>query len=66
MILRPSYTNGRDSLTSHQVCETGDGYTQQLDFTNWTMAHAHCALMGGFTVGVPPTANDEPSLNESQ
>jgi hypothetical protein len=66
MILRPSYTNGRDSLTSHQVCETGDGCTRRVDFTKFTMAHGHFALMGGFTVGVPLTANDEPSLDEGQ
>ena len=66
IILRPSYTNRRDSLTSHQVCETGDGCTRRVDFTKFTMAHGHFALMGGFTVGVPLTANDEPSLDESQ
>jgi hypothetical protein len=66
MIPRSSYTNGRDSLTSHQVCETGNGHNQKLDFTKWTMAHGHFALMGGFTIGVPLTTDDGLFLDESQ
>jgi hypothetical protein len=65
MILSPSYTNGRDLLTSPQVCETGDGYNQRLDFAKFTMAHGHFALMGGFTVGVPPTTDDGLPIHEN-
>jgi hypothetical protein len=65
MIRSPSYNNGRDSLASHQVCETSDGYNQRLDFTKFTMAHGHFALMGGFTVSVPPTTDDGLFLSES-
>jgi hypothetical protein len=47
------------------VCETGDGYNQRLDFTKFTMAHGYFVLMGGYTVGVPSTTNDELPIHES-
>ncbi|KAG9661826.1 hypothetical protein KCU95_g3427, partial [Aureobasidium melanogenum] len=57
---------GNTVTTLRLEYDNGNGNVERIDFEEWTTKHGQCAIMGAFSVELPPTAGNPDITAESQ